>query len=49
MYKYLSGFNNLKHFARMVPGVTEERIQEVIRLIGLETRIQDKVKPILWV
>ncbi|WNR43108.1 ABC transporter ATP-binding protein [Paenibacillus roseipurpureus] len=44
MYKYLSGYKNLIHFARMVPGVTEERIQEVIRLVGLENRIQDKVK-----
>jgi ABC-2 type transport system ATP-binding protein len=44
MYKYLSGYKNLIHFARMVPGVTEERIQEVIRLVGLESRIQDKVK-----
>jgi ABC-2 type transport system ATP-binding protein len=44
MYKYLSGYKNLIHFARMVPGVTEKRIQEVIRLVGLENRIQDKVK-----
>lgn len=44
MYKYLSGYKNLVHFARMVPGVTEERIQEVIRLVGLENRIQDKVR-----
>jgi ABC-2 type transport system ATP-binding protein len=44
MYKYLSGYKNLIHFARMVPGVTEERIQEVIRLVGLENRIQDKVR-----
>lgn len=44
MYKYLSGYKNLIHFARMVPGVTEERIHEVIRLVGLENRIQDKVR-----
>ncbi|KIL38122.1 bacitracin ABC transporter ATP-binding protein [Gordoniibacillus kamchatkensis] len=44
MYKYLSGYRNLVHFARMVPGVTQERIHEVIRLVGLENRIQDKVK-----
>lgn len=44
MYKYLSGYKNLVHFARMVPGVTEERIQEVIALVGLENRIQDKVR-----
>jgi ABC-2 type transport system ATP-binding protein len=44
MYKYLSGYKNLVHFARMVPNVTEERIQEVIRLVGLDKHIQDKVK-----
>lgn len=44
MYKYLSGYRNLIHFARMVPGVTKERISEVIRLVGLESRIHDKVK-----
>jgi ABC-2 type transport system ATP-binding protein len=44
MYKFLSGYDNLIHFARMVPGVTKERIQEVIQLVGLENRIHDKVK-----
>lgn len=43
MYKYLSGYHNLLHFARMVPGVTKQRIQEVITLVGLENRIHDKV------
>ncbi|WP_051330867.1 ATP-binding cassette domain-containing protein [Aneurinibacillus terranovensis] len=27
MYKFLSGYKNLIHFARMVPGVTKDRIQ----------------------
>ena len=44
MYKYLSGYRNLLHFARMVPGVTKERIREVIALVGLENRIHDKVR-----
>jgi ABC-2 type transport system ATP-binding protein len=44
MYKYLSGYQNLIHFARMVPGVTKERIDEVIRLVSLENRIHDKVR-----
>jgi len=44
MYKYLSGWNNLIHFARMVPGITKHRIQEVVSLVGLENRIHDKVK-----
>ncbi|KRE97702.1 bacitracin ABC transporter ATP-binding protein [Paenibacillus sp. Soil766] len=44
MYKYLSGYHNLIHYARMVPGVTKERIDEVVKLVRLETRIHDKVK-----
>ncbi len=44
MYKFLSGYHNLVHFARMTPGVTKERIQEVITLVGLENRIHEKVK-----
>ncbi|WP_438445029.1 ABC transporter ATP-binding protein [Gorillibacterium sp. sgz5001074] len=44
MYKFLSGYHNLIHFARMVPGVTKERIDEVVSLVKLENRIHDKVK-----
>ncbi len=44
MYKYLSGYKNLVHYARMVPGVGPERIREVVRLVGLDKRIHDKVK-----
>ncbi|WP_047155448.1 ABC transporter ATP-binding protein [Aneurinibacillus tyrosinisolvens] len=44
MYKFLSGYQNLVHFARMVSGVTKDRMDEVIRLVGLENRIHDKVK-----
>lgn len=44
MYKYLTGYQNLVHYARMVPGVTKERIDEVVSLVKLENRIHDKVK-----
>lgn len=43
LYKYLSGYDNLLHFSRMTPGVTEARIREVISLVGLEHSISDKV------
>ena len=43
MYKYLSGMNNLKQYARMRKGVTQERIDEVVELVGLSNRINDKV------
>lgn len=44
LYPYLSGWENLEHFARMLPGVTEKRIQEVVAIVGMEQRIGDKVK-----
>ncbi|WP_339320741.1 ABC transporter ATP-binding protein [Paenibacillus sp. FSL R10-2734] len=44
MYKFLSGYQNLKHFARMVSGVDKKRIDEVVHLVGLGQRIHDKVK-----
>lgn len=44
MYKYLSGYQNLKHFARMSSGVTTDRIRDVVKQVGLEPRIRDRVK-----
>ncbi|MNH99334.1 putative ABC transporter ATP-binding protein YxlF [compost metagenome] len=44
MYKFLTGYQNLVHYARMIPGINKERIQEVITLIGMENRIREKVK-----
>ncbi|QPA30312.1 ABC transporter ATP-binding protein [Thermaerobacillus caldiproteolyticus] len=44
MYKFLTGYQNLLHYARMAKGVTKERIDEVVKLVGLEKRIHDKVK-----
>lgn len=43
LYKFLTGFQNLKHFARMVPGVTKARIYEMVEAAGLKDRIHDKV------
>jgi ABC-2 type transport system ATP-binding protein len=43
LYKYLSGYNNLVHYARMIPGITKHRIDEVVKLVKLENRINDKV------
>ncbi|WDL98254.1 ABC transporter ATP-binding protein [Alicyclobacillus sp. ALC3] len=44
MYKFLSGYQNLKHYANMSHGVTKARIDEVVAQLGLTTRIHDKVK-----
>ncbi|WHY90634.1 ABC transporter ATP-binding protein [Neobacillus cucumis] len=44
MYKFLSGYKNLVHYARMSKGITKEKIDEVVKLVGLTDRIHDKVK-----
>lgn len=44
MYKFLTGYQNLKQYARMMPGITAERLDEVIDLVGLTGRIREKVK-----
>ena len=44
MYKFLSGYENLVHFARMSKGIKKEKIDETVKLVGLTDRIHDKVK-----
>ncbi|WP_227396766.1 ABC transporter ATP-binding protein [Jeotgalibacillus aurantiacus] len=44
MYKFMSGYKNLVHYARMYKGISKEKIDEVVKLVGLEKRINDKVK-----
>ncbi|NHN32106.1 ABC transporter ATP-binding protein [Paenibacillus agricola] len=44
LYTYLSGWSNLQYFARMMEGIGEARITEVVGLVGLSARIHDKVK-----
>lgn len=43
MYKFMSGYKNLLHFARMHPNVAEARIDEVIEQVGMQNRIHEKV------
>jgi len=44
VYTYLTGWENLEHFARMQPGVDNDRIQEVVDIVRLDQRIHDKVR-----
>ena len=44
LYKYMSGLDNLRLFARMYDHVDEARIAEVVRIVNLEHAIRDKVK-----
>lgn len=43
MYMHLTGKKNLKLIADMYKGITNDRINEVIKIVGLENRINDKV------
>lgn len=42
-YKYMTGMQNLQQYARMRTGVTQERIEEVVELVGLTNRIKERV------
>jgi len=44
MYGYLTGYGNLLQYARMAEIAGRERIDEVVRLVGLGERIHDRVR-----
>ena len=44
LYGYLTGRENLLHFARMLPGRAQDRIPELARLVALEERLDEKVE-----
>ena len=43
LYTYLSGYDNLKIVANNYKKITKKRINEVVKIVGLEKRIKDKV------
>lgn len=43
LYMYMSGYANLKLVANLYENVDKKRIDEVVKLVGLENRIKDKV------
>ncbi|MGE6486844.1 ABC transporter ATP-binding protein [Paenisporosarcina sp. NPDC076898] len=43
MYKYMSGWKNLVHFARMNKSISKERITEVVEQVGMQNRIHERV------
>ena len=43
LYMYLSGYENLKLVANLYSEIDKTRIDEVVKLVGLENRIKDKV------
>ncbi|MEK7019141.1 MULTISPECIES: ABC transporter ATP-binding protein [Bacillus] len=44
LYTYLTGWENLKQFARMLGDISDERIIEIAKMVHLDERIHDKVK-----
>ncbi|MFJ7728702.1 ABC transporter ATP-binding protein [Neobacillus sp. NPDC097160] len=44
LYKFLTGYQNLQQVARLTKGMTKEKIDEAVKLVGLSDRIHDKVK-----
>jgi len=44
LYPFMTGWENLEHFARMQEGITAARIAEVVDIVGMDKRIHDKVK-----
>jgi ABC-2 type transport system ATP-binding protein len=43
MYPFMTGAQNLAHYARMIPGISKKRVQEVIHIVGLEKATKEKV------
>lgn len=43
LYDYLSGYDNLWQYVRMAPSVSDDRVEEVIELLGMKSYIHDKV------
>ena len=43
LYSYLTGRENLLHFARMLPDGAQARIPELARLVALQSRLDDRV------
>lgn len=43
LYMYLSGYKNLELIAKMYKNIQKARIDEVVKIVGLQERIRDKV------
>lgn len=43
LYMYMSGYENLKLVANLYKNVDKKRIDEIVKLVGLENRIKDRV------
>jgi ABC-2 type transport system ATP-binding protein len=44
LYSYMSGMENLKFYASLYPDISQKKIDDVVKLVGMEKRIHDKVR-----
>ncbi len=44
LYTYMSGLDNLKYYASLYSNIDDNQIEKIVALVGMETRIRDKVK-----
>ncbi len=44
LYSYMTGMDNLKYFASLYKDITTDYINRIVRLVGMEKRVNDKVK-----
>ena len=44
LYAYMTGRQNLNYFASLIKGIKKDDIDRIIKTVGLENRIDDKVK-----
>lgn len=43
-YPYLSGIKNLQLMANLIPDISESRVEQVLKMVGMLNRAEDKVK-----
>lgn len=44
LYGYMSGMDNLRYYASLYGNISQSKIDEIIKLVGMERRIFDKVQ-----
>ena len=49
MYKDMTGRENLRMYARLQSRIPKERVEEVLTIVGMQDRANDKVRKYSWV
>ncbi|MCL2540325.1 MAG: ABC transporter ATP-binding protein [Firmicutes bacterium] len=43
LYSYMSGMENLRYYASLYGGISQHRINQIVKLVGMTERIKDRV------